>query len=316
MMLRSLPTSLPMVRLLPLLALAVSLAAPASAQVTGLSDWSLYLDPGHSQNENVGVYGYSEARKVLRVGLALRDMLLAETDIEAVHLSRTTDAQSVSLSQRVDDANALNADHFHSIHSNAGAPSTNFVFVLWAQLQSGSEPAPPYAGGRPWAEILGPLFGRSMRIPTSNDGAWGECDFYGTSSCRAVSTTPKGSRNFVQSFSLMPSALSEAGFHTNPTQNQRNMNEEWKVLEARTLFWAILDYFDLPPPPPPHRDGHRLGPRERPADQRGHNYDRGPKLHDRHLRVALQSVLERPGRTAQRILLPPRPARRHALVYG
>jgi N-acetylmuramoyl-L-alanine amidase len=238
-----------MVRLLPLLVLAASLAAPASAQVTGLSDWSLYLDPGHSQNENIGVFGYSEARKVLRVGLELRDILLTETDIDTVYLSRTNDQQSVSLSQRVDDANALNADHFHSIHSNAAAPSANSLFVLWPQLRTGGEPAPPYNGGRLWAEIMGPLLGRGMRIPLSNDGAWGECDFYGESSCRDVSVTPKGSRNFVQSFSLMPSALSEAGFHTNPTQNQRNMNAEWKRLEARAMFWSILEYWGIERPP-------------------------------------------------------------------
>ncbi|MEP0548699.1 MAG: Ig-like domain-containing protein [Rhodothermales bacterium] len=249
MMPRLLPTSPLMVRLLPLLVLAVSLAAPASAQVTGLSDWSLYLDPGHSQNENIGVFGYSEARKVLRVGLELRDILLTETDIDTVYLSRTNDQQNVGLSQRVDDANALNADHFHSIHSNAAAPSANSLFVLWPQLRTGGEPAPPYNGGRPWAEIMGPLLGRGMRIPLSNDGAWGECDFYGESSCRDVSVTPKGSRNFVQSFSLMPSALSEAGFHTNPTQNQRNMNAEWKQLEARAMFWAILDYHGIERPP-------------------------------------------------------------------
>ncbi len=242
-------TSIRMRRLLLLFALVASLAAPASAQVTGLSGWSLYLDPGHSQNENVGVFGYSEARKVLRVGLELREMLLTETDIDTVYLSRTNDEQQVSLSQRVDHANAVGASYYHSIHSNAAAPSANFAFVLWAQLQSGAEPAPPYDGGKRWAEIMGPLFGRGMRIPTSNDGAWGECDFYGASSCRDVSVTPKGSRNFVQSFSLMPSTLSEAGFHTNPTQNQRNMNAEWKRLEARAMFWAILAYHGIERPP-------------------------------------------------------------------
>ena len=40
----------------------------ATAQeVTGLSGWSLFLDPGHSRNENQGLYNYSEAEKVLRV---------------------------------------------------------------------------------------------------------------------------------------------------------------------------------------------------------------------------------------------------------
>jgi hypothetical protein len=46
----------------------------------------------------------------------------------------------------------------------------------------------------------------------------------------------------------MPSELSEAGFHTNPAQNQRNMNTEWKKLEARTLFWSILQFHDIARP--------------------------------------------------------------------
>ena len=97
------------------------------------------------------------------------------------------------------------------------------------------------------AETMGPNLGANMRIGLSNNGAWGECDFYGVSSCR--SGIPKGSRNFVQSFTNMASSLSEAGFHTNPTQNQRNMNAEWKRLEAQAIFWTILDYHGLAHPP-------------------------------------------------------------------
>ena len=30
-----------------------------SQQVTGLSGWNIYLDPGHSGFENMGIYNYS-----------------------------------------------------------------------------------------------------------------------------------------------------------------------------------------------------------------------------------------------------------------
>jgi len=46
----------------------------------------------------------------------------------------------------------------------------------------------------------------------------------------------------------MASELSEAGFHTNPTQNQLNMNDKWKRLEAKTMFWTILKYHDIKRP--------------------------------------------------------------------
>ena len=59
-----------------------------SQEITGLSGWNIFLDPGHSQNENVGIYNYSEAKKNLRVGLNLRQMLLDWTDIDTVYICR------------------------------------------------------------------------------------------------------------------------------------------------------------------------------------------------------------------------------------
>src|SRR5690606_24970729 len=104
---------------------------PAKAQVTGLSGWNIFIDPGHSQNENVGVYGYSEAKKTVRVALALRDYLLNETDIDTVYLSRTNDQQNVSLTQRTNLANSLGAAWFHSIHSDASSnQNTNTTLLL------------------------------------------------------------------------------------------------------------------------------------------------------------------------------------------
>jgi N-acetylmuramoyl-L-alanine amidase len=231
------------------LALLTGLSGLASAQeVTGLAGWNIFLDPGHSRQENQGAFGYSEAENVLRVGLRLRDMLLEETDIDTVYLSRTNDTQLVGLTQRTDLANSLGADFFHSIHSNAAAPNVNHLFILWAQLRSGNEPAPPFNGGRLMAETMGPVLAQGMRIPAVYNGAVGECTFYGTTSCRLESTTPKGSRNHVQSFSMMPSALSEAGFHTNPVQNQRKMNGDWPRLEARAMLWSIYDYHEIERP--------------------------------------------------------------------
>lgn len=223
------------------------LAAPlaASAQnVTGLSNWSLVIDPGHSQTENQGAYGYSEAEKTLAVGLELRRLLTTYTDIRAVYLTRTTSSEVVSLSQRTDFANASGGAYFHSIHSNAADASARSGFVLWAQMPDLSEPS-AYSGGRAMAKRMGPTVGRAMRIPLSGTGDYGECAFYGVSTCGSGA---KGSRNYVQRNSYMPSTLSEMGFHTNPTQNLRNMNADWKRMEARAFFWAILKHFNIPRP--------------------------------------------------------------------
>jgi len=208
----------------------------SSAQVTGLKGWNIFVDPGHSQNENVGIYGYSEAHKVLRVGLYLQHLLLTKTDIDTVFMSRTDDQQYVGLSQRTDLANSLGADWYHSIHSDASSdPNPNSTLLLWGQYQSGLEKIPN--GGKAMSDIITPLLSAGYRISTR--GSIGDCTFYGCSG---------GPYLAVNRQTNMPSELSEAGFHTNPWQNQLNMNDRWKRLEAYTLFWSILKYFNIQRP--------------------------------------------------------------------
>jgi N-acetylmuramoyl-L-alanine amidase len=216
------------------------------AQITGLSGWNIFIDPGHSQNENVGIYGYSEAHKVLRVGLALQSYLLNETDIDTAYLSRTNDQQVVSLTQRTDKANSLAAAWYHSIHSDASSTaSTNSTLLLhggWRENGQTVEKTPH--GGKAMSEIMVDILSRGYRIPTRGDYA--DRTFYQGFPFNHDYHYPY---LHVNRESTMPSELSEAGFHTNPTQNQRNMNADWKKLEAHTLFWTILKYHNIPRPP-------------------------------------------------------------------
>jgi len=221
----------------------VLLPAAATSQVTGLAGWNIFLDPGHSQKENMGVYGYSEAERNLRVGLRLREMLLNETDIDTVYISRTNDQQQVSLTQRTDFANRVGAAWFHSIHSDAGDPSANSTLLLWGQYYNGQEKNPK--GGKAMSDIMVVLLTRGMR--TTTRGSIGDCSFYTWSDfCR----TSGGPYLHVNRETTMPSELSEAGFHTNPRQNQLFMNADWKRLEARTFFWSILRFHRLARPAP------------------------------------------------------------------
>jgi len=104
-----------------------------NAQVGGLSGWNIVLDPGHSQKENMGIYGYSEAEKNLGVALHLHEILSRNTDIDTVYLTRWNGIDIVSLSQRTDYANRLHAAWYHSIHSDAGASQYNSTLLLWAE---------------------------------------------------------------------------------------------------------------------------------------------------------------------------------------
>ena len=214
----------------------------AQTQVTGLAGWDIFLDPGHSQKENMGIYNYSEAEKNLRVALYLRDLLLTTTDIDTVYLSRTNDQQQVSLEQRTDMANQLGATWFHSIHSDAGSSEYTSTLLLWGQYYSGQEKNPP--GGKAMSDIMNDLLTRGMR--TNTRGSIGDCSFYTWSTWCQESGGPY---LWVNRTTDMPSELSEAGFHTNPTQNQLNMNAEFRKLQAYTYYWSILEFHSIPRPP-------------------------------------------------------------------
>jgi len=213
-------------------------------QTTGLEGWDIYLDPGHSQKENMGIYGYSEAERNLRVGLRLREMLLNETDIDTVYICRTNDTQQVSLSQRSGDANTKWTSWYHSIHSDAGASISNSTLLLhggWRQNGQTVEKTPH--GGKEMSDYMVDLLTRGMRISTS--GNYADRTFY---QGFPDNHTNKYPYLHVNRETYMPSELSESGFHTNPTQNQLFMNDDWKRLEARTFFWSILKYHNIQRP--------------------------------------------------------------------
>ena len=95
-------------------------------------DFKLWIDPGHSKKENQGMYGYTEAQKVLRVGLATREYLMEYTTAttENIKMTREDDLTEVSLEERSDMANAWGADFFYSIHSDAGGNENSTLLLL------------------------------------------------------------------------------------------------------------------------------------------------------------------------------------------
>lgn len=221
------------------------LPGPAAAQVTGLEGWTIYLDPGHSRTENMGVHNYSEAEKVLRVALALREMLETQTDIDTVYMSRTNDQQLVSLSQRSSHANSVNADFYYSIHSDAPSVTANSTLLLhggWRENGQTVEKTPQ--GGKKMGDIM--TIDLTAALRTNTRGNYADRTFYQGFPFQHTNTWPY---LHVNRETIMASVLSEAGFHTNPVQNTRNMNAEWKRLEAQSAFWSILTYHDIEHPP-------------------------------------------------------------------
>jgi len=213
-------------------------------QVTGLSDFTIYLDPGHALKENAGLYGYTEAEKTVRVALAIREYLQTHTDIKTVYMCREDDNKQITLSQRTDEANALDVDFYYSIHSDAGTPDVNSTLTMYGGWNnSGVTIEKTPNGGKAFGDALCPDLTGVMRLSTRGNLA-DQINYNGN--------IPTHSNQHpylhVNRESNMASLLSEAGYHTNPTQQQRNINAEWKRMEGLSAFRSILEYMNVARP--------------------------------------------------------------------
>tara|TARA_R110002096_G_scaffold97694_20_gene217850 strand:- start:25295 stop:27817 length:2523 start_codon:yes stop_codon:yes gene_type:complete len=222
-----------------------SFLSPLIAQeITGLSGFTIFIDPGHSQTENQGAFGYSEPQKVLRVGLELQRLLMERTDIDTAYILRTNDSQLYSLSQRTSLANSLNPDFYYSIHSDAGSTTAHSTLTMYGGWRSNGvtvEKNP--TGGKDFGDILSPTMTAAAKM--SARGNYADRTFY---QGFPANSTNKWPYLHVNRTTNMASLLSEGGFHTNPYQQQRNLNADYKRLEARAAFWSVLEYLGVDRP--------------------------------------------------------------------
>lgn len=233
-------------------ALGTCLVAPAqetSKEITGWGDFKLFLDPGHAGRENQGLWGYSEAEKVLRVAWSVRDNLLKYTDMpeSCIKLCRETDADYIDLTERVDVANAWDADFYYSIHSDAGGGSNTTVFLFGGWSNNGVKIEKTPTGGKTFGEILDPNLTGVMRADGSR-GTWYDRCFYEQGVSTHENQWPYLA---VNRRSNMASLLSEGGYHTLAQQQRLNMNDSYKTLEGYAAFRSILQFRGLKNPVQP-----------------------------------------------------------------
>lgn len=227
------------------MAVAISgVAAPtvSAAEITGWGDFKLYIDPGHEGRSNRGLWGFSEAEKVLDVALNIKQMLETYTDMPAENLKlcRYTESDVISLEERSDEANAWGADFYYSIHSDAGAYDNLIVTLFGGWRKDGVEIEKTPNGGKAYGEILNPNMASVMRVGTR--GNWYDRCFYDREPQTHENQFPYLS---VNRRSNMPSLLSEGAYHTIAYQQARNMNPEYRRLEALAAFQSLLKYHGL-----------------------------------------------------------------------
>jgi N-acetylmuramoyl-L-alanine amidase len=229
---------------------ALCFALNANVYAADKATWGnfkLWIDPGHSGNENGGLYNYSEAYKVLRVGLATREFIETYTtavDSTNIMMTRYNDVDEVSLEERSDMANAWGADFFYAIHSDAGDSnnSTLFLFGGWNKDGVSIEKTPN--GGKRFGSILDPNL-TGVMYKTTSRGNWYDRCYYMPNIATHEYQYPYLS---VNRRTNMASLLSEGGFHTIPMQQALNINDSYKRLEAFGTFRSILEYVGVTRP--------------------------------------------------------------------
>jgi len=99
------------------------------AQLFGLTVRTIVIDPGHGGKDpgTIGKSGIREKDVSLAIAKLLKEKLLAYSGGQYKVLMTREDDNTIALSDRVDYANANNADLFISIHINASGSKQNFI---------------------------------------------------------------------------------------------------------------------------------------------------------------------------------------------
>ncbi len=195
------------------------------------------IDPGHGGDDpgGVGKRGLTEKEVVLDIARRVRSKL--QTSALTVHLTRDDD-EFLSLNERVEIANSLNADLFVSIHANAVANP----------LVSGVETFVLPAAGYPSTNGNQPRYGAEAlpgnRFDAANTllGYFLQQELLGTAG--TIDRGVKRSRFVVLKNIQCPAALVECGFISNPQEEERFMQTEYRDQLAEAIARGILRFVE------------------------------------------------------------------------
>ncbi|TCK97999.1 N-acetylmuramoyl-L-alanine amidase [Natranaerovirga hydrolytica] len=198
-----------------------------------LAGKNIVIDPGHSAGANVSPVdsSYAEGDYVLEVALALEEMLLERN--ANVYLTRRT-GEDVSLYQRGTMYADINPDLLLSIHTNAmgNTPQTRAsgVEIIYSVRQTNA---------RPIAEEMMRVIAEHMNMNTRR-----------VFSRESSSSTPN---NPIDWYGILRhsvdhthhSFIIEGGFHDNPNDLAKLVENNGHLQNAQSILKAIEAYFDI-----------------------------------------------------------------------
>lgn len=192
--------------------------------VTPDSSKLIILDAGHGGTDS-GAVGEIDGREILEKNLTLQITYKVKERLEErgykVAMTRTGDTLP-SLKERPEQANAMNAAVFVSIHINSvdDAPQANGTEVYYAESNNG------YNYGVNSQTLAKNILDRMMKYMGSTN--------------RGVKTA----EHAVTKRCNMPAALVEVGFITNPEEIANMLNEEYQYKAAQGITEGIMITLD------------------------------------------------------------------------
>ncbi len=204
----------------------------------------IYVNPGHGGNDPandryIPETGFWESEGNLTKGLYIRDLLIKHG--AQVIMSRVTnfEADDRSLSGIAAEANANNADFFHSIHSNATGTTTKANYTLL--LFRGYDNQPVFPAAKTMSQIMvQEITAANRTIPLSNT-VRGDWSFY-------TNWGDKVGLGVLRTLA-MPGVLSEGSFHDYIPEAFRLTNLAYRKHEAVSFLRSWIRFFQKSPLP-------------------------------------------------------------------
>ncbi len=208
---------------------------------------TVVIDPGHGGSDR-GTRGRSSFEKVMTLDVAKRvERDLAGSGLR-VFMTRTSD-MTVPLEERVQFALAKGADLYVSIHFNSGGGSAEGI-ETYCTAPAGESSTANFSGTGSDRDADGD---RAAVANNRYDGpnAWlAHCVQKSLlQATRALDRGVRRSRFYVLRYANCPAILTECGFLTSPSEEQRILRSDYRETLAKAIADGILAYKRTLEPP-------------------------------------------------------------------
>jgi N-acetylmuramoyl-L-alanine amidase len=220
---------------------------PEHLRKPGRSVRTIVLDPGHGGGDR-GTRGRSSFEKEMTLDLAKRLERYLTSGGVRVLMTRTVD-KTVGLDDRVAFAKTKGADLFVSLHFNSGG-SAEGIETYCTPPAGATSTADPHHGD-------GGDRGDHDAVPNNrfdDQNVWlAHCTQKAVlGATRAVDRGVRRARFYVLRYATCPAILIEAGFLSNPAEEHRILQGDYREMLAKGIADGILTYkktLETPPAP-------------------------------------------------------------------